>query len=513
MAKSLDHLRRSAKALKSGYDLGDPAAVARVRQALGAPVADIRHADALHVVAREAGFSSWPQLKEAVERHGMDGAARLQALKRALYLGQNGRVDRLLQEAPDLAAGHFALQVALLDHAAVAAALARDPSLATQSFGPRGRPILHLAFSRRFQGMPDPESAMLGIADVLLRHGASVNDSCPAEPGSEHRLSALYGAIGHSNNMVLARWLLAHGADPNDGESLYHATELGHHEGLRMLLEHGASPKGTNAVLRAIDFDDLEAVRLLLAAGADPNEGVATHPSGAPMPTLPALHQVARRGASVAMAELLLDNGADPAALFHGHSAYAYARIFGQPALSRRLEARGADTALSAIEAQLARAADGAVSASDWIDMARVSPDLRPLLTLLVPRPGTLPHMQRLVAMGFDANATDEMGLTPLQLAGWEGLPEVFAWFLKQGPDMSHVNAYGGTVFSTILHGSENCPHRAERDHTGCMRLALEHGVALPRRAVGMAEAPEMAALLATWAEAHPGQVVADGVV
>jgi ankyrin repeat protein len=80
-------------------------------------------------------------------------------------------------------------------------------------------------------------------------------------------LSTLYFAIGHADNMPLARWLLEHGADPNDGESLYHSTELGHHEGLRLLLAHGADPKGTNALLRAMDFHDIEAVRMLMEGG------------------------------------------------------------------------------------------------------------------------------------------------------------------------------------------------------------------------------------------------------
>ena len=114
---------------------------------------------------------------------------------------------------------------------------------------------------------PELEADMLVIAGALVENGADVNDGYAFPAGSDHRLSALYGAIGHANNMALGRWLLQHGADPNDGESLYHSVELGHHEGLRMLLQHGADPKGTNALLRAMDFDDIEAVRMLLAAG------------------------------------------------------------------------------------------------------------------------------------------------------------------------------------------------------------------------------------------------------
>ena len=103
------------------------------------------------------------------------------------------------------------------------------------------------------------------------------------------------------------------------------------------------------------------------------------------------------------------------------------------------------------------------------------------------------------------------MGLTPIQIAGWEGLPEMVSYFLSLRPDLSHVNSYGGTLLGTIIHGSENCPKRAERDHIACARLALEEGVALPRRSVEFAGEPMMAAFLAEWAEAHPGQVIDAG--
>jgi sugar/nucleoside kinase (ribokinase family) len=44
------------------------------------------------------------------------------------------------------------------------------------------------------------------------------------------------------------------------------------------------------------------------------------------------------------------------------------------------------------------------------------------------------------------------------------------------------------------------------------MRLALEHGAALPRPAIDGAGDAAMAAFLADWAEARPGQVAEDGV-
>ena len=509
--KSLEQLRRDAKALRRAYEAGDRYARVRIEnyppRASGAV---LKHADFLHVIARENSFPSWPQLVWAAETLGLDRAARQQRLKLALYHGQAWVVARLLDEMPDLADGDFGLQCALYDRAAVEAALEEDPSLATRDFGPR-RPILHLAFSKYIHARPELEADMLAIAGMLVAHGADVNDGYPHEPGSDHLLSALYGAIGHANNMVLGRWLLERGADPNDGESLYHATELGHREGLKMLLAHGADPKGTNALLRAMDFHDVEAVRMLLDAGALADEFNDAEVGGEAPWVIPALHQAARRQSGREMIEVLLDAGADPDREFEGLTPYAYARAFGNADLARILEERGCATDLSPVVEKLARIADGAVLEGAWIDPETLPEACRNMVRMILHLPGALPHVQRLVASGMEYDRPDGEGLTPVQVAGWEGLPEVLAYFLSLSPDLGHTNAYGGTLLSTIIHGSENAPERATRDHVACLELALKKGVALPRRAPEVAGDENVAAFLADWAEAHPGQVVEGG--
>lgn len=512
MPKSIDQLRRDAKALRRAYEAGSPEAIARMtsleRRSDGAP---FKHADFLHVIARENGFESWPSLAWASETVGLDRAAKQQRLKMALFHGQNWRVDQLLAETPDLAADHFGLQCALLQQAEVKAALVEDRSLATRDFGPR-RPILHLAFSKVIHAHPEREADMLAIAEMLVKAGADVNDGFPVHPGSDHLLSALYGAIGHANNMVLARWLLEKGANPNDNESLYHATELGHHKGLKLLLAHGADPKGTNALLRAMDFDDLEAVKLLLGAGALADEFNDAEVGGELPFVIPALHQAARRMCGRKMVALLLDHGADVDRVFEEMTPYAFARVFGNAEMAAEMEHRGFDRPLTEMEAKLARIADGESLEGDFIDPEKLPKGARNIIRLILHLPGKLPHVRRLVEAGVEYDRPDYEGLTPVQAAGWEGLSEVMSYLIRQKPDLSHVNSYGGTLLSTIIHGSENCPFRRERDYLECLRIALEEGVALPKRAIELAGEPEVAAFLADWAEAHPGQVVEGGV-
>lgn len=510
MSTSLDRHRRAAKSLLKSARAGDAQALARIRAHVPDRNAPIL-ADALHAIAREAGHASWPRCKLALETAAMSRGARAERLKRALYFGQNWAVERLLADDPGLVHHDLGLGIATYDRAAVEAALAADPAAATRVIGVRS-PILHLAFSKYIHMAPEKRDDMLAIAGALVDRGADVDDGYPPEPGSDHRLSALYGALGHADNIALARWLLEHGADPDDNESLYHSTELGHHEGLRLLLAHGAHPAGTNALLRALDFDDPVSVRLLLEAGADPNEGFVAHPSGQPMGSVPALHQAARRLCSGEVVALLLAHGADPLLRYAGMTPYAMARIYGNSAVAGALKAAGGAAALDPVEAVLARAADDELRPGDRVDVAALPMELQRLLTRLVWRDGSLGHMRRLVALGFDPELPEEMGMPPLHLAAWEGMPEKMDWLLGLGPDLTLVNGHGGTLISTVLHGSENCPQRGRRDHVACMRLALEAGAALPRPAIDGAGAPDMAAFLDDWAARHPDRVTEDGV-
>ena len=324
-------------------------------------------------------------------------------------------------------------------------------------------------------------------------------------------LSALYGALGHADNMDLAEWLLGNGADPNDGESLYHSTELGHHRGLTLLLKHGAKPENTNALPRALDFNDHKAVRLLLDAGADPNEGIAEHPSGEPPFVIPALHQAARRMCDAEMIQMLLDAGADPSSRYCDMTPYAIARVYGNHEAAGLIATAGGITDLNAQENLLARVADGEAVKGEYLNPTNLTEEYRNLLRAILAMPGKAGHVERLVAIGAEWDKPDGMGMTPVQIAGWEGLSDMLGYFLGLKPDLGHVNGYGGTLLSTIIHGSENCPARSQRDHIECARLALEQGVALPKNEIKFAGDPDMQEFPADWAERYPGQVVESG--
>ncbi|MEM1235363.1 MAG: hypothetical protein AAGI10_00235 [Pseudomonadota bacterium] len=500
---SLEGLRREAKILGKAYEAGDRQARLQARQWLG-DKSDLRHADFLHAVARERGFESWPRLKIAAQAQGLGRAAAQERLKQALFFGQKGWIERLLADQPDLTEGHFTLACATYDMAAVEQALAESPDLAVEAYGPR-RPILHLCFSQWGRlGFGRPAEAV-ALAQVLVAAGADVNDGFPAEPGAAHLLPALYGAIDHARNLDLARWLLEAGADPNDNESLYHATEQRDLKALALLLEFGARVEGTNAPFRAMDFDDTRAVEMLLDGGWDPNEGVSDHPSGPAAVGLSAMHHAAQRLCGAPMFDLLVARGARLDTRRNGLGAYAVAKLYGNDEGAGALERLGAPTDIPPMLGRLV-AGDGP------IDPAHLPEEARSLACDLAGITEALPRLKTFIGAGLEWDRPDRSGLTPVQAAGWWGLPENMAFFLTMKPDLSHVNGYGGTLLSTIIHGSENAPEVANQDHVACLEMALKEGVALPEPAIRHAGREDVLACLQDWAERHPGQVVTHGI-
>ena len=495
-------MRRDAKALQSACAAGERDALARVEAMLGSDPKAASHADTLRVLAREAGFASWSVLKFAAETRVMDRTEQLDRLKIALFHGQGWRVERLLEAAPDLGRDNLGIMCAMYDVESVRETLAARPQAASEPvLGPR-TPILHLAFSRWWRHGGSEED-MLATAEALKAAGANVNDSFDQVPGNP--LSALYGAVGHASSLRLAAWLLDNGADPNDGESLYHACEIGA-PALRLLLDHGARTARTNALPRALDFNDPEMVEALLEGGADPNEAIHWPETSGEAPfVIPALHQAARRLCSRRIVARLLDAGGDPDEIEWGHSAYALARMYGNDGAAEEMALRGCRTDLGREEAAIADAVAG--NAMRRIDPERLPEPTRDMIRSQVHLPHALRRTKALVDIGLPHDRPDPQGLTPVHVAGWEGIPDVMEYLLSLGVGLDHVNGYGGDLISTIVHGSENAAGERKRDHVACARLALEAGAALRRQEVEFAGEFEMAEFLNDWAEEHPDQV------
>ena len=179
---------------------------------------------------------------------------------------------RILADDPDLIAGDPYLACAIGDERALRQAMQADPAWVNTSGGPLRLPPLFAVAHSSLLRVEEFRERLHRCAALLIAAGADVNQHIHSrwqpgslsEPDQRYPLSTLYGAAGSNHDPALTKLLLEAGANPNDGESLYHSLE--NPACTRLLLEHGARIAESNAIYRAMDLDDDTALKLLLAA-------------------------------------------------------------------------------------------------------------------------------------------------------------------------------------------------------------------------------------------------------
>jgi ankyrin repeat protein len=149
----------------------------------------------------------------------------------------------------------------------------------------------------------------------------------------------------------MTRLLLERGADPNDGEAVYHSPETRDNAALKLLVETGKLTAENLALMliRKHDWHDYEGAKYLLEHGADPNykrdRGWF------------AIHHAIARDNNLDIIDLLLDHGADPTLSNDGKSAVAMAARRGRGDLLALFERRGIPIELHGVEHLIAACA------------------------------------------------------------------------------------------------------------------------------------------------------------
>jgi hypothetical protein len=302
--------------------------------------------------------------------------------------------------------------------------------------GPRGwAPLLYVCHSCF------PSAA---LARDLLARGADPNATFRNEYGD---MSALYGAAGVAHDPELTRVLLEAGADPDDGESLYHATEAESTDCLRVLLEHGATTSHTNALAHALDGESLEHVRLLLEAGADANEAALV------------AHAV-RRGRGPEFVRLLAEHGADldrpGGETWRGdvplRTPYQHARLRGRDETARTLAELGASTTLDPADEAVETIARGERPRAPL--PAVLDPDAQEVIVLAALR-RDLDVVVETVGADFRGVVGGSPEGTLLHHAAWVGSPVLVGRLLQLGADPAGGAGSGdGTPLAWAAHGS-----------------------------------------------------------
>ena len=504
---NLDHLKKQAKELLRLYRDGDatsisrfidnlPAATHRTRDdviALG-----LRLHDAQSCIAREYGFASWTELRlyvesRAVQREQQDLIRHWLGLAYGDVVGNydaaRPRVAaQLLRDHPGLPSSDVSVACAAGQLDVITRAVAADPDWINRADGPLNLPPLVAVTHSRLGQLPEFAERLRDCARFLLRAGANPNQRIgnrypPASLASPHEsepLSALYGAAGVNRDAVLTELLLTAGANPNDGESLYHSLE--EPACTRLLLQHGARVGGTNALRRALDMPNPVALELLLAHGGDPNEPVAAGPTTTWGP--PLLRAIAVRRSARHIAALLAA-GADPQARTPGGvSAWRLAMQTGLCEVADMLRAAGANDPLSAEDEFVAACARADASEARRIqarrpDLPRSLPEDQLRLLPDTAAWGSGDAIKVMVELGWPIAARGgDWDATALNHAVFRGDAELTTFLLAHGASWRETHGFGADVLGTLSWASFNEPDGVEHgDWIGCARALVAHGL------------------------------------
>ena len=344
-------------------------------------------------------------------------------------------------------------------------------ALAAQN-GPFGMPpLVAVTFSSLIR-LQRFAPALRRCAELLLDAGADVNQTWtdPMFPG--FRPSALYGAAGLNHDAGMTRLLLARGANPNDGESLYHSLEGPDLACTRLLLDAGANPKGNNALCKVLDYDNLEGLRLLLELGADPNE------------RRPLLHAIRRRRSAEHVRELL-KAGTDPEGAYRLAMTLGLAEVAALLPAEALTDAEAFIAACARVDRAEATARQGALQFLEPGQL-RFLPDLA--------EAGCSDAVRLMVELGWPVDTPGgDWKASALNLAVFRGDAELARFLLSHGADWRARHGYGDNAAGTLSFASRNRPGPG---WVACARVLIEGGMPLPD-AAEYEFSPEVAAYFA----------------
>ncbi len=272
--------------------------------------------------------------------------------------------------------------------------------------------------------------------------------------------------------------LLDAGADPNDGESLYHSMEACDLECARLLLAAGARVEGSNALHHQLGTDNLEGLRLLLAYTKDANDSA----SGLGSPLLWAI----RRRRSRLHVEALLLAGADPhAKTKDGISAYRFALENGLPEVAEALDRAGAGEPLSLPDRFVAACAGR--NKDEALRILSSHPDI--FSTLSEAQLRQLPNLTEarnheavrlMVELGWPiAVRSSDWDASALNLAVFQGNADLARFLLEHGASWTEHHGFDSDVNGTLSWASRN--HDPEEgDWVGCAEVLVAHGMPIP---------------------------------
>ena len=475
---NLEHLKKQARELLNERLASDPAAVARFA-AFSITSDPPKLADALHVIAREYGFATWPALKLRLEAGSEEP---VQALTAAVKSNDAALVRQVLDRHPSLRSRiNEPLPNYGFDAPALVAAVNHNNREMVDVLLDAGANINER--TRWWAGSFGVlDSAQGELATYLISRGATIDIHSAARLGMIDRVRELLAAnpqlvharggdgqfpLHFAATVEIAALLLDAGADINARDIDHESTALQYmvgvkpyrHEVAKFLVERGAqadiiaaSALGDLALVERILNDDPETVRTTIGERnfpkQNPRSGGVIYSFGLGFTKSPQM--ISHQFGHTAVFELLMQRSPNWLRLLNaaevGDEQRARQILAQHPTLFAKLSSNAARRIVGVAVRDNARA------------------------------------LELLLEMGWPANAVLDNNQTALHYAAWHGnLASVRALLSHNAPVNVAENQHGGTPLGWTLHGSLNSWHRDIGDYAGVAKALLDAGAEMPR--------------------------------
>ena len=470
---NLEHLKKQARTLLRESLASDAAASGRFA-AFGISAAKPKLADALHVIAREHGFDTWPALKLHVEAGSEDAAEALAAAVRA---NSAALVREVLARHPSLRSRiDEPLPKVDFDMPALVTAAYRQNREMADALLDAGADI-NVRTRWWAGGFGVLDFAGPELAPHLISRGAAVDIHAAARLGMMTRVREFLAGdpqlvharggdgqfpLHFAATVEIARLLLDAGADIEGRDIDHESTAVQYmvsikphrHEVAAFLISRGAqadilaaSAIGDVALVERILNDDPDAIRTTVNDGyfpkRDPRSGGTIYMFGFGITKSP--HMIAHEFGHTAVFELLMQRSGQWLRLVQaaevGDEARTQKIMQQHPGLPSRLPGNAARRIVGVAVRNNTRA------------------------------------LELLLGYGWPSNAAMENNQTALHFAAWHGNLAAVRMLLKSGAPVNvFENQHGGSPLGWAIHGSLNSWERDKGDYAGVTEALLEAG-------------------------------------
>lgn len=482
---NLSHLKEQAKDLLTAHQSGDSATLDRVRPYFDSTI-DFGLSEAQLVVAREYGFESWAKLKHHVELRVGD-LSLVEEADRLATAAMGSDLDAVrtrLSESPDLGKSSLSAACATGATETVRQWIAANPQVVHEKIGEKGwEPLLYTCYSCLLKD-ETYRPRLVETAKVLLDAGADPNANWLNPEWDNYPEPCLYGSTGVNNCPELAKLLLKAGANPNDGESLYHSTELPDPTCLKLLLDNGGDIAHGNVLPRLLDREEPEWLRMVLSYAKDPSQIP---------PVIP--HALQRGRATETFAVLIASRVPLNMRDHNNLTPYQSATRLGRNDVAELLVAAGADTTLTEADNLFAR-----LNRGEAVSPQEISPEVIRLLNS-EPVPeivrqaenGNDAVLEALLAAGLNPNVFQSHS-TALHQACLNGRLSTVQILLRHGADPTIKDTvHDGHAVGWACFGSEHIRAASPETYVRIVESLLDAGGTVPETAWG---SPEVRAVL-----------------